>query len=72
MEDKIKRVTEKDKVTEFLEEKTKREEELKELKTKKVCLEEEIEIMEESYTRFVNNFLFKDSDIKAKINFDGE
>lgn len=71
MEDKVKRATYEDSVTKFITEKLRREEELEELEEKRREIEEEIEEKRERYTKFVNDFLFKDSDIRAEIKFDG-
>ena len=56
-------------ITEFLKDKMEKEEKLKELEEELARIEIAIEEHKEDYERFINNFLFSDSDIKVKIDF---
>lgn len=56
-------------ITEFLKDKIEKEEKLKELEEELARIEIAIEEHKEDYERFINNFLFSDSDIKVKIDF---
>lgn len=56
-------------IIEFLEDKIKKEEELKELEERRDRLVNEIEKKREDYSEFVNRFLFRESNIEAKLDF---
>lgn len=56
-------------ITDFLRDKEQKEEKLKELEEELARIEIAIEEHKENYERFINNYLFKDSDIKVKIDF---
>jgi uncharacterized coiled-coil DUF342 family protein len=56
-------------IVEFMEDKEKMEDEIKELRKQRDELSEKIEEKEEKYTEFVNAFLFRGSKLEAKIDF---
>ena len=56
-------------VLDFYEDKEKKYQELEELEEKRRQIVEEIEDKRTKYEEFINTFLFKDNEIKARIDF---
>lgn len=73
MENKIEKESPKEEYTimHFMEDKTKKEEELEELQEELEELRDKIENKRVQYEEFVNRFLFRNSNLNVRVDFSG-